>query len=785
MKMLLRILKKDLKRKKTMNIILLLFVIMCSMFAAASVNNIFAVTGGIDSYFNKAGVPDLMLSLPYGSELGKEIASLPSVTDVKEEHHLTVLDSGCFMLNGRKFDNFTNVAHMINSSERAIIYFDENNDELAEPEKGEFYATSVFSNDSDLKPGDTVALKTGSTELLLKYKGRFKPAVYGQSSTDYPYLMLNEEDFKACEKDPVFLHWAENLLFIETSDPEGVAAEYDGIPDVWYDTRDERKDIYFYDMVAAYLMMIISIVLMLTGFVMLRFTIGFTISEEFREIGVMKAIGINSGSIRRIYIVKYLAIAIIGSVIGFFCSLPLSAVMLKNISENMVFDSSNSIVMGLISSAAIILLIMLFCYFCTRKVRKLSPIDAVRSGQTGERFGKKSIMHLGRSRLPSTGFLAANDVLSARKQFIIISLIFALCILLMTIISNSAETLKSNSITGLFGVPDSDITIGDISSLEDVFSGKGMKATVERYNKFFAENNIPASSSISIGGEYETFCGSKKSRLLYIISQGVSDDEFTVDEGSIATRPDEVTLTRKAMELTGAGIGDRIKVNIGGKERELIVTGSFSTFVGGGSAARLCSEYEHDVDKINNSFGVQVKLTGSRDKEAVEKYVRELKKLMNTEKVYSNGEMVETVTGISSTMTSIKRLMMILTVIVTALIVVLMERSFISKEKSEIALMKAIGISSGSIIMQHVLRFVITAALAAAAASAAVLPLSSLVLNWMFSMIGDIRGVSPDFNAAEIFVFCPLILITVALVSSALTALYMKKITASDTASIE
>ena len=52
-------------------------------------------------------------------------------------------------------------------------------------------------------------------------------------------------------------------------------------------------------------------------------------------------------------------------------------------------------------------------------------------------------------------------------------------------------------------------------------------------------------------------------------------------------------------------------------------------------------------------------------------------------------------------------------------------------------------------------------------------------------MIGDIRGVSPDFNAAEIFVFCPLILITVALVSSALTALYMKKITASDTASIE
>ena len=45
-----RILKKDLKRKKTMNIILLLFVILCSMLAAASVNNIVAVTGGIEHF---------------------------------------------------------------------------------------------------------------------------------------------------------------------------------------------------------------------------------------------------------------------------------------------------------------------------------------------------------------------------------------------------------------------------------------------------------------------------------------------------------------------------------------------------------------------------------------------------------------------------------------------------------------------------------------------------------------------------------------------------------------
>ena len=61
--MFLRILKKDLKRKRTMNAILLVFVILCSMFAAASVNNIAAVTGGIEHYFNISDMPDVLVDM--------------------------------------------------------------------------------------------------------------------------------------------------------------------------------------------------------------------------------------------------------------------------------------------------------------------------------------------------------------------------------------------------------------------------------------------------------------------------------------------------------------------------------------------------------------------------------------------------------------------------------------------------------------------------------------------------------------------------------------------------
>ena len=73
--MFFRILKKDLNRKKTMNIILLLFVILCSMFAAASVNNIIAVTGGIEHYFDQADLPEIVVTLRGENDFAEKAAA--------------------------------------------------------------------------------------------------------------------------------------------------------------------------------------------------------------------------------------------------------------------------------------------------------------------------------------------------------------------------------------------------------------------------------------------------------------------------------------------------------------------------------------------------------------------------------------------------------------------------------------------------------------------------------------------------------------------------------------
>lgn len=49
------ILKRDIKRKKTMNVILLLFTILAAVFVASGLNNVVTVMNGTDYFRKKPG----------------------------------------------------------------------------------------------------------------------------------------------------------------------------------------------------------------------------------------------------------------------------------------------------------------------------------------------------------------------------------------------------------------------------------------------------------------------------------------------------------------------------------------------------------------------------------------------------------------------------------------------------------------------------------------------------------------------------------------------------------
>ena len=133
----------------------------------------------------------------------------------------------------------------------------------------------------------------------------------------------------------------------------------------------------------------------------------------------------------------------------------------------------------------------------------MSPIDAVRNGQTGERFRKKSMMSLGRSRLPETVFLALNDIVSSPKRFSIITFAFFLCLSLLLVLSTTVSTAKSGALFNLFDLADFDISAkGEVTEFMTenghekagrIPFGYGGKSRPKRYARaLYAGNDVQA-----------------------------------------------------------------------------------------------------------------------------------------------------------------------------------------------------------------------------------------------------------------------------------------------------
>ena len=59
--MLKRLLKKDLMHRKSVNLILFLFITIATVFLASSVNNILVVSSSVDYYMDYANIPDVNL----------------------------------------------------------------------------------------------------------------------------------------------------------------------------------------------------------------------------------------------------------------------------------------------------------------------------------------------------------------------------------------------------------------------------------------------------------------------------------------------------------------------------------------------------------------------------------------------------------------------------------------------------------------------------------------------------------------------------------------------------
>ena len=107
-------------------------------------------------------------------------------------------------------------------------------------------------------------------------------------------FLMNDEDYSRVEENYEASGLVEsNIFYVNTENVQEMSKVLSDASLIYFSgSSDTIKLSYVMDMIIAFIVLVLSVCLVIVALLILKFTITFTINEEYREIGVMKAIGI-------------------------------------------------------------------------------------------------------------------------------------------------------------------------------------------------------------------------------------------------------------------------------------------------------------------------------------------------------------------------------------------------------------------------------------------------------------------------------------------------------------
>lgn len=792
-KMFFRILKKDLKRKKVMNAILLCFILLATMFVASGISNVVSVMNGTDSYLDKAGIGDyVVISMGADSKasIDEILHEMESIRDYRIEPVVFGEKSNLKDMHGEKLEAKNSVIYQSIEDSR-LKFFDKENKQITQIKPGHAYATGDFMEKNHLQPGDKIRITHNSISFMVTLDGMAKDALLGSSMMgNSRFLFHREEIEKLLSDETIYNGYQGQISYIDLKDEAGVseiASAISQAPGIMFSgARSLIKMCYVMDMIVAFTMLILSICLIIVSFVVLKFSITFTIFEEFREIGVMKAIGISNFKIRSLYLTKYLMLAVIGAFVGFFMSIPFSDLLLRSVSSNMVLEADNHFLLSVLGAILVVIVILLYAFRCTKLVKKSSPIDAIRSGQTGERYKKKSPFRLVKSHGSTGFFMAVNDVFSAPRRYMTIIITFFLCTLFVLVFVNTSSTMRSDTFVTTFGTR-SDLYYTDLTEAMSCMNPDGRKQ-IEAYfaetEALLKKNGMPA--KLCVETQYKNKIRFNGKDYSISCQQGIHTkaSEYEYTEGVVPQNKNEIAITPTVSKLTGAKLGDTVTIDFGTGTLDCVVVAYFQSMNQLGEVIRLHEDAPTDFTYIANVMSYQIDFDDHPSAKEIEVRKEKIKKLFDNEKVMNSTEYCDDCMGAASTMESVQYLLLGITLIVVLLVCILMERSFLADEKSQIAVLKAMGFGNRRVMEWQMIRFGIVTLVAVLLAAICSIPATYLIGNPIFGMMGAGK-VAYVIRPWKIFFLYPGIIFLMTLLASGMTALQIRTIKSNDTTNIE
>ncbi len=794
-------LKKDLTKKKTIHIILVIFIFLATMFIAGSLNNMLVVTSGTKEYMEIAGMPDYV-SMYIGDEKDagvennrrvlESFVKSGEIEEFKEDSILWIFGKQFSLESGEKLQaNNTIVLNAFDIHQQKFFTLD--GEEITEMEEGSIYLIRKLEmGNEDLKVGDvlTFTCENGDTKEFV-FKGYMKDAFFGSSGMGNSRIIIHPSDFdEISAKCPMSQG---KLYSVKTSDVNEFinAINKSAFLSAFYLVKSSVEFTYIMDMIVGAVYLLVSLCLIVTAILMLRFTIVFTINENYKEIGIMKAIGLSEGAIRRQYANKYFFLAMLGATPGFVASIYFSKYLLSQSAKNIVIrNEENQIWLQAITSLILVLLITGFAYLGTGKVKKMTPLAAINKGNTGERFQKKGMLSLSGSKLKTTGFLAINDVLCDFKKYIILVFTSMVGIWLVAMSVNTINTLASEKLLQWFQLQSCDFFVTEEEKIVQVSLLEGKEAVTENIYDWMKEvtNSIEETGYeveecfSECGFRIKIYFEENSYECTALMGIGTNAENYEYIEGVAPAYGNEIALSHVVADFLGAKVGDTVYILDGEENKEFLVTAVFQSMMNMGEMARVSENVNLDYPEVTGCMGIQYEIDGEYELEKIENNLKE--KYPEIVIVSSKQYATKIIGDIMEQLENMKIWIVVVVILINILVVSLMEKIFIIKDRTQIALLKTLGFGEKSILMWQLKRIVLVLFAGILLGSATGTLISQFTAGEIFKMMG-LSKMTFEINPIEVYIIYPIIIFVFTVLASFVSMLKIRNISERELSDIE
>ncbi len=690
-----RIIRNDMAKSKAITLTTMLFVAAAALLVSLAAILVVNLTGAIDTLMTRAQTPHFMQMHAGALDMGRLAAFAEQQEAVADFQVLEFLnmDGAQIVFSGGSLAGSVQDNGFAVQSEQFDFLLDLDG-KIIQPAAGELYVPVNYLQDGTTHAGDRVMVAGQPFTVAGFHRDSQMNSLLSSSKR---FLVSHDDlaalkDFGSVEYLIEFrLHDLAALGAFETA-YTAAGLEANG-PTITYPLFRMLNGLSDGLMIAVILL--VSLLVVAVAFLCIRFTLLAKIEDDYREIGVMKAIGLRVADIKKIYLAKYAAMAAAGSLLGFALSLVLRDALLANIRLFMGESANASLapLLGIGSVLLVFLAIMAYVNGVLGRFRKIPPAEAIRFGFAQEKSSGGKRFHLSMNKLLSTNvFLGLKDVLARKKLYATMLAVLVLAAFIIIVPQNLYNTIAAESFITYMGVGKSDLRL-DVQQTDHIAEKSAAIAAALERDADIARYVVLTTQTYSARLDD----GSEARIKVELGDHAVFPLAYAA--GRAPVTENEIALSVMQASDLGKQVGDVLPLIIAGQEQALTVSGLYSDVTNGGKTAKaVFSDSSADImwsvisAELVDAARLDAKIAGYAGQFAFAK-------------VSDIDEVIAQTYG--STMNSIGRAAYAavgVALTIALLITLLFMRMLVAKDRYAIAVMKAFGFTNADIKTQYVAR---------------------------------------------------------------------------------